>query len=304
MSFLRHSHVRVVLVLLLFSIAISASDRVHAQTRSYSMDRLIFVPPIYYVGDRVEVRFRIDTEGYELPSEVDQIPEDRWIRIDDIRIIPIAGSYDIRITFTSFRPGLSELPKLTIGELTIERLQIETASIRENESHTFYGMADPLILPGTRLFIALVAGVVLFGPLSLIIVSGWLRGIAKRIVASIGTRRPYRGLLRSLDSLDASSARLEGREFYGVLFVEFRRYLSSRSDHNYSSTTTREMTLLGTAEFATVPEFVRIGNIVGRVDRVKFGGASTSESELREGLDLVRSAAETIETLYRASRRR
>jgi hypothetical protein len=267
----------------------------------YTVEQTIFLPPSFYVGDIVELRLRIDTDGLVLPSEPESYPESDWIEFHDLRIIPIGGEYDIRIRFSSYRPGRLEIPSFSIGPLTLAPIPFETTSIASAGELEPAGIFDPMLLPGTGLLIALTGGVVLFGPLLLLLAVGWVRRVATRIV--IGVRRPYRRLKRELASLDSELSRLDAREFYRKLFDAFRSYLSDRTSYNYRAATTTEMTGRLESDFSGVDGLDSLARMAGEIDRAKYGGGESSEAEMVQRLALVRSSAEIIEQRVRASGR-
>jgi len=287
---------RIVLAALLLSVSGGAG------AESVTIKQMLFLPPVYYVGDQVEVRIRVSATDSELPLRPSHLPQSEWFRVVDVRVIPIADEYDIRIRFTSFQTGVRELPVFQIGELTLGPIPIETASIRDAEELSVFGTLEPIVLPGTRLFIALAAGIVFLGPLSIIIVLGWLRKTAGSIVGSIGNRKPYRRLVRSLDALQNGVSVIDARSFYVSLLEAFRGYLTNRSLHNYNAATTHEMDLLLGEEYDGIEALEGLSQMVGSIDGAKFGGARIGVAELSRGLSLVRSATESIETRFRARR--
>jgi hypothetical protein len=262
----------------------------------YEMKQKVFLPPTFYVGDLVELRMRIDVGDSILPSVPKEIPESTWLEIHEIRAIPIADEYDIRMRFASYRAGKFALPGFEIGEISIDEIPFETTSIRETETSNPYGIFDPVYLPGTKLFIGLVSGTVLFGPLLLLLLIGWIRRVAKRI--SFGVKRPYRKLRRELDILRASVARTNSRDFYQRLFDAFRRYLTSRTGVNYSSYTTREMDRRIRKDFHDIESLRQFEAMIDAIDCVKFGGGEADEMEKMVELTIVQSSAAEIEERY------
>ena len=283
------------LIALLFAAHDSNAD-------SYRVVQTLFLPPVFYVGDTVEARIRIDTDGSALPSEPKAIPESEWIELHGIRVIPIAGQYDIRIQFTSFKPGVTEIPAIDFGEIELRPLSIETASIRDSRNYEFHDVFEPIYLPGTKLLIGIAAGTVLFGPLLILLLIGWLRRIFGRFARSFVSRRPYRTLQRSLSALHGSATRIDAREFFVSLMAAFRSYLSGKSSFNYRAATTKEMHRMLINEFAEVDSLSPLGTIIDDIDRAKFAGVEYSAAQKLRGLTLVKSAADGIERSTRRAK--
>ncbi len=270
--------------------------------RPYRIEQTTFLPPVFYVGDVVELRLRISTDGVPLPSAPDTIPQADWITIHDVRIIPIAADYDVRIRFTSFRPGALDIPEISIGDVRLSPLHIDTASIRSRDTTDFRGVFDPMLLPGTKLVIGIGAGVLMFGPLVALLLFGWLRRTITSLTGPLKARRPYRILGRRLETLHASAPRMDSREFYRLLFDSFREYLTARSDRTFTAATTSETDRLAREEFDGIEPLEALSRLVPTIDRAKFGGAESPATEKLKGLELVRSAAAEIERRHRAGK--
>lgn len=259
----------------------------------YTVKNLVFLPPEFYVGDTVELRLRIDVGDRVLPSEVGSIPESRWIEIEEIRVIPIAGEYEIRVEFSSFRTGQLEIPAFEVGELAIDPIPIDTASIRKDSNDQLVGVFDPVLLPGTTLLIAISGAVVFFGPLLLLLSIAWVRRIVGRVHRGAG--RPYRRLTRALDALAKNAESVSARDFSVQLSESFRNYLAERGTYDYRAATSSEVAERLVDEFAQSERAAALRRMVSSIDRAKFGGGAIGSAERVEELAVVRSIAEAIE---------
>lgn len=272
-------------------------DRPEKIEQAYTVEQMLFLPPEFYVGDEVEVRLRITTVVDSLPSEVEEIPDTPYLAVDEIRVIPIADEYEIRIRYAAYRPGELEIPAFALGDLEIGPIPFEVESIRQREGDRLRNILDPVLLPGTTLLIALSTGIVLFGPLLLFLSVARIRRVLRGV--AFGTRRPYRALRRELEVLRSKGSTIGAKEFYGRLFDAFREYLSHRSEFNYRAATVRETERRARKEFGDVAALESLTPMVDAVDLARFGGGGASSRQRLRGLEIVVSAVEAIEADYR-----
>jgi hypothetical protein len=262
---------------------------------TYVIEQIHFLPPTFYVGDLVELRVRVDVESGIIPTEPLEIPPPSWVHIRDVRVIPISGDYDIRISFSSYETGTRELPPVVMGDLILTGLEIETKSITGGDVTKIEEAFNPSLLPGSRLLLALIVGGLLIVPVLGIVSFSWFRRLVTSVLRLHRERRPYRKLKQSLDDLKNSPSPVDNRTFYITLSDGLKGYLSLRLDQDFASLTSREMqeTLIG--RFAEMPSMRRIAAELSRFDTVKFGGETASAGRRAQDVAAVRDAAVSLE---------
>ncbi len=284
--------IRVFLVIILISLpaAIIIADT------GISSVNTIFLPKEYYVGDKVELRIKLTLEdGYtvQLPEN---LPESSWIDFHSIEIAKTSKNPELAIVFTSFIPGTRSLPPLNLGGTVLNSIKIHTSSLIDSSGNDFIGIADQLLLPGTKLILVLAVGTLFLGPLLVLILLGPFR---KRIVKLIRIgkgRRPIRRLNRILKNLEDQKGKISCRRFYIKLSGEVREYLSKRSTVDFTTLTTQDMKsslnrVINNSEFAeNISEMMKLADIV------KFGRLTTDDRRKISDIILVRNVASFLET--------
>lgn len=275
----------VVLALLFLAAApLSAQD--------YSISRTVFLPSVYYVGDRVELRLSIRSsmlDQIQLPQE---LPQPSWGTIHDIRIVDRGDEKDIRIIFTSYYPGTRTLPPINLGPILLNDISIFVSSILNSNEQQLVPSRDQLILPGTQLTIILWSLLVLSIPLLWLIIFRWGRQYFVRLIAKYKEGLPYRRLQRSLKDLTENAGAIDGRNFYIALLDLVREYLSGRLNIDARSATTRELESALKKEVDNPADQNFIVRLFHHGDLVKF---ASQPSTLKSRMDHLTQLQEVLQ---------
>lgn len=271
---------------------------------------ILFLPPDFYVGDRVEVRvvFSPDPGMRVLPPE--ETPVISWLEIHDLKLEQNGEDWEIRIDFTPFAAGTRSFPAMSLGDVVFSDVKLHTKSILQEEEIEFSGIKGQLYLPGTRLGIGLVVALLLAGPLMIFTFTGRVRRFVKRFVSFHAGRRPHKRLVRVLKELDDQHLHMSSRKFYIILSEEFRRYLTDRTGRDFLTVTSSEARQLLTLIFPQGSEHNvdALEKMIRQSDLIKFGGLNANRKQRVEDLDLVKNAAKEleahIEEEYRAAETR
>ncbi len=266
----------------------------------YTITDVVFLPRLYYVGDRVEVRILLRYSPEETPAPPEAKPLVEWGDIHDISTSFRNGVGEVRLSFTAFTPGTQSLPTIAFGTLRIGGIDVFVQSILESDSQTLAPPRNPVVLPGTRFAVILMASIVVGVPLLWFLVLRrsveWMR----RIVIRYKEGQPYRRLVRDLKQLTQNSALIDGRRFYITLGEDFRRYLSRKTGSDYLSATTGEVS----ERLADVMDEEKRQELVQLLhygDLVKFADRPSSETTRRRHVEVLRDAVKAVE--FRRRRR-
>ncbi len=262
---------------------------------TYEVEHMLLLPPTFYVGDLVELRVRISVKTGVIPTEPLELPAPSWIHIRDVRVIPISDDYDIRVSFSTYETGIRELPPITMGDLVLGGIEIETQSIVGNGVTKIEEAFEPSLLPGSRLLLTLSVGVMLILPVVVWIVFVWLRRIMTKIFGLSRERRPHRKLNHRLDELKKLPSPVNNREFYISLADGFRGYLSSRLGQGFGALTSREMQKTLLENYSGIPSVRRIAGELAGFDKAKFGRRKVSPNRRNQDIVAVRDAAVNLE---------
>jgi hypothetical protein len=143
----------------------------------------VLLPPRFFVGDRVELRMRLEvpagvrvaepslaglqSPGLQSPSPPEQNGRS-WLEVSEVQVLDKradgrAGEVQVRVFFTSFTPGEGRLPAFDCGDLRVPGQEFTTASVKEREPEPgFRPLRTQLLLPYTRLRLVFT-GLVLAG---------------------------------------------------------------------------------------------------------------------------------------------
>jgi len=272
-------------------------------SQSYTVASTVFLPRVFYVGDRVEMRISLrvpQNAALERPAEM---PTPQWGEIHSISVSHAGGDATVRIIFTPFRPGTQSMPVMKLGDITLEGVNVYVKSILQEGE---VGLAPPrsqLLLPSTRLVIGLGVGVLVILPLGWFVFYRWGRSRLVGLIARYRERQPNRRMQRVLKQLSADVENRSGREFYIVLQEELRRYLSRKLDADCMSATTWELRLHLGRLTPDQNDTQLLLSLFQFGDLVKFAGKSSSARIRKEHLQQVGELLARVERLDHSTRR-
>jgi hypothetical protein len=290
--------------LLLFVLFIFLAVSLHLYADGeYSVKQTFFLPPTYYVGDHVELRIRIKTASNLLPAEPDILPEAAWLDIHSIEIVSVSDEYDIRIRFTSYSPGTRALPAIKLGQITLDNIKIFTSSIIEDKNADFADVANPALLPGTRLLLALFIGAILLGPGLAVLFFRWGKKIVLIIRKRLMSRKPFKLFVRSMDMLGESGSAVKSREFYISLVEVLRKYISMRLEMDILTSTTTELSFRLHDRLRESSFIEGLSKKMYDFDKAKFGGRRVTKARRKKDIDAVMQTAIIIEDMFSGEKR-
>ncbi|MDF1566688.1 MAG: hypothetical protein RQ801_07940 [Spirochaetaceae bacterium] len=253
-----------------------------------------FTPPTFFVGDHVNLLIEFSLDSPLAVDVPDNMPESDWAEIRDISVQQTEDTVSITIAFTPFAPGTRTLPDMELGALQIRDIKVPTHSILDSAHEGVRSLRGQLLMPGTRLAVALILAFTAMAPF---LFFGLVRFIIKwvkrsRDIYRIG--RPARKLKRLIKRLRSAVGSATAPYWYSDLTDGIRIYLGSRIDYDCRSATT--------AEIAVLPHFSEPEKPQGKIlevlqdgDMVKFGGRFADDKRLLRTLDSVESAVKEWE---------
>jgi hypothetical protein len=286
-----------VLVLAVFLIFLAAWP-VFAQV---PLTESIFLPPRFFVGDRVELRLTYDLPAGVAVEPPAQLPVHAWIEFRDIevqdrRIPGEAGKVSVRVFFIPFFFGETILPPIQLGGLNTGELLVTTQSALELEQdESLRGPRRQLNLPLTWLRLLALAVIGIGVPLLLLFLLRYgIRGFRRLREARI-RRLPYLHIRKSLNQLATGRSSMEGKSFFILLSLAIRRYLSERLAMPLMSATTGE--IAGSLKAAGLDESVSetIHGVLKAADLIKFSGKRANRREMEKSLKTVGRIVEQVE---------
>ncbi len=289
-----------ILLLLFFSAWTPATAVEGAQ-----VEKLIFLPPDFYVGDNVEMRLTIYPEPGLRVLPPEEVPIANWIDIHDVRLEQEGSRWEVQVDFTTYAPGTRTLPTMQLGDVVLNDVKLHTKSILQERSVEFFGIKGQVYLPGTRLAIGLAVFILFFGPVVVLSTAGRVSRAVKRFVSIRSGRRPHKRFMRTLKELGEKQMQMSSRRFYIVLSEELRRYLSSRTKQDFMTVTSSELReqLWSTFPADNKEQVDALARMMRQSDEIKFGGVNASKKQREEDLQMVVSAAKNIEVYVEGENR-
>jgi hypothetical protein len=261
----------------------------------------IFLPPRFFVGDRVELRLTYDVPAGVAVEPPAQLPAHAWIEfhnieVQDRRSADGSGEVRVRIFFTPFSSGDTVLPPLPLGDLDTGELLVTTQSVLQLEhDETLRGPRRQLNLPLTwlRLLVLVVVGIGAPAVVFFLLRYG-IQGFVRIREARI-RRLPYLHVRKSLNQLAAGRSSMEGKSFFILLSLTIRSYLSERLSRPLMSVTTgeikKELGVAGLEESVSL----RIHEVLKAADLIKFSGKRADRREMERSLKAVDRIVEQVE---------
>ncbi len=260
--------------------------------QEYSISRTVFLPSVYYVGDRVELRLTLRSNvlnEIQLPQD---FPKPDWGEIHDIRIVDRGDEKDIRILFTSYYPGTRSLPPINLGPIVLNEISVFVTSILNNNDQDLVTSRNQIIVPGTQFFVIVWVLLLMSLPLLWLPIFRWGRQYLTRIMARYREALPYRRLTRSLKDLTTNAGTMDGRNFYIALLDLVREYLSGRIQVDARSSTTRELEAALKKDVRNQADRNFIIQLFHHGDLVKF---ASQPSTLKSRMDHLSKLGEVLE---------
>ncbi|MCD6397159.1 MAG: hypothetical protein J7L71_06435 [Spirochaetaceae bacterium] len=255
----------------------------------------VFLPKEYFVGDKVELRIKLNIEdgfSLQLPAK---IPESSWVNINSVDISGSEKVPELKILFTPFIPGTRSLPTLSFGEIIINSVKIHTSSLIDSRDSEFVGIMNQALLPGTKFGLILLIGILFFSPIFFILLLGPLRSKIFYIIKKNIGLRPFRKLNRNLKDLEIQKSGISCRRFYIRLSGSIREYLSKRTDTDFITLTTSDMKnsfvkILGNRELSE-----ELYKMMRLSDKIKFGNVTTTDEQKMIDIELIKKVSEFLE---------
>ena len=282
----------VALWLLVAGIGVAGAQGAEAPGRGAAVpatvEELTFEPPRFYVGDRVTARVVVRSSR-QLTAPAAVVP-DEWVVVHGVDTVPRSdGRWEVRVGFSSYRPGVLTLPPIDVGAFRLENIPVQAASLLSGERAAAPVLRPPrpqLLLPGTGGVLLGAAAAVLTVPYLLVSGGLLLAGRARRWRRERERGLPRARLERAVRRLQASSPRSIGADaetvtFYAQLAHLSRDYLAARMRIPAHACTTRELrtALPGHGLHATLG--AELTAILDTADRVKFAGRHSSAAEMQ-----------------------
>ncbi len=253
-----------------------------------------FIPPTFFVGDQVElsISFNLDEPmAIEVPET---FPESDWVEIRDISVETDDKSITIVIAFTPFAAGTRTLPSMELGTLLLKDIKVPTHSILQNTHDGVRSLRGQLLMPGTKLAVALILSLTAMAPFlgygSFRVLWNWFK--KTRMLYRIG--RPARRLRRLMKKLNTSVGSVTASLWYYELTEGLRTYMSARIGHDCKSATTAEISIMPELHGNDTPQ-LQLLDVLKEGDMVKFAGRFANDRSLHKTLDKVNSAVQEWE---------
>ncbi len=260
-------------------------------------DQLLFIPSTYFVGDRVTLRFSLDTSSIEEELHPPRmVPSLSWGVVHQIQLIPFKGKkgYEVHISFTPYKTGRQIFPYLELGPLRLEQIPVQVSSLLQTAREVPQPIRDQAMIPYLNVLLLLGIGIFLATPLIYLL---WKRGLHAVLVLSWDRyrgKRLYRQLLRKLDHLEHRISTMEPNIFYSSLQENLRSYLSHRWNPKIIAYTTTEIgKLLGVNHPGS-----GLLEVFQRGDKVRFAGMEVNTHVLRSDLLAVRQGVDEVERTF------
>ncbi|MFP4205777.1 MAG: hypothetical protein ACLFRR_06775 [Spirochaetaceae bacterium] len=251
------------------------------------VERTTFLPQVFYVGDRVEMRVAFRTAAGASPRLPEESPTIPWGSLHGVRLGETAAGWELRVTFTPYRTGTQTLPAMRLGDVSLRSIDVPVSSILDEQRDSLAPLRDQLMLPGTRALIAGAAGLLVLIPGGWFLFFRWGRRKVRAVVQRYREALPYRRISRSLRQLAGDMNEMSDREFYIRLLSDFRAYLSKRMHADALSATTEELAAELQRYIPEAEDRQAVLDVFHFGDRVKFASRRASAEARTQHLEAV-----------------
>lgn len=254
----------------------------------------VFVPPVFYVGDQVELRLTLLLpEGKSLLPPLN-LPTQSWVLIRDVQVRRDPPFERVTVKFVPFAPGVKTLPPLVLGDLTLDGVKISTNSLLGKDAPSeLQPPREQLLLPHTELVVFLIFLVVIVLPLLVWRFLPPAAGLWKALGRRSDRHRAWRQLVKDLRRLQARAMAAPGPEFYTEFSALVRTYLGGRFERDFGTSTAAEVRqMLQSLPPAWAAQWVQL---IHRADVVRFDAQDPPVGERLEDLETLRKEAGRLE---------
>ena len=251
------------------------------------IERTLFLPQVFYVGDRVEMRVAFRTSPVVSPRLPEDTPSISWGTLHRVRLAEVSSGWELRVSFTPFQPGTQTLPEMDLGDVQLRGIDVPVPSILEEDQTELEPLRDQLLLPATRLLIAGSVAVLVVVPGAWVLFFRWGRRRIANLIHRYRDALPYRRISRSLKQLSNEMDDMSDREFYIQLLADFRGYLSHRMHTEVRSATTKELAGELDQYIPTEEDREAVLEVFKFGDRVKFASQRASTRARADHLEAV-----------------
>ncbi len=260
------------------------------------------VPTVFYVGDTVELYLRIARPAGTKPdspimlTEPQKLPSNDSVKVVSLTVTPREGYDEARIRFIPFEPGDISLPEIDAGPFRLPPVAVTVGSILEGRSATLVPIRGQLELPGTKLFLYGLAGLILLALLSVFLFVKYGLSFFAALIESYRENQPYKIMQRTLKKLRDELDSLDSASFYDVLLSSLRGYLGFRLRANCVSLTSSEIQRFFVERELDANLSARLSRIFSDGDLVKFASRPATRERKAEELDDVEAVLVSLET--------
>ena len=253
------------------------------------LEDIEFIPPVFFVGDSVELKITVETDNPSAVTVPEILPDSEWVEIRDVYVEYGVNTVTVRALFTPFAAGTRTLPNLSLGALQLNAVKVPTQSVLGAAHEGAKRPRGQLVLPGTRLALAVVLALLASAPFLVYSGSRFIWGCFIRSRDIFLVHRPARRLRRVIKKLKTGTASESAAAWFSQLTDGLRGYLSERTGRDCRSSTTAEIGSMNEFSAAGCPA-ERILTVLHNGDMVKFAGEPADQGSLERTLIEVESA--------------
>jgi hypothetical protein len=262
------------------------------------------LPRIAYVGDRATLilpvpELRGENANISLSAELPGFPSDDDVDFHRITLERRESGSRLLIEFTSFVPGIHELPVIEVGGMTFSGLSVKISSIIDPDKPVLElsGPAPSLAIPGTAMMI--YGAITVFAVFASLAV--WFLFNGRRYLNVWSAKWRQWSLFISMKMLEKHLYKKlfkggNNREIIDKLSTEFRAFLSYLSGKNCRAMTAGELEKLP-AWF----DCVFLGKFFRCCDDLRFSGGSVNREDVFSLLSDMRNYIGTLEKAEKAT---
>lgn len=286
---------RGILVLILTCLAMEAVVALEDLT----IQRSVFIPGTFYVGDLVELRLTFQTPLGKLRVS-DSLDQPDWGIVHEVVLTEHDGIWDARIRFTPYAPGTLSIPPISLGPVSIEGLIVHVRSVLDNDNREPATLRSQTVLPQTWLLLVLQVLAALVLGLALWWLWTFLWPLGQRYLQIRQARKPGRTFKKFLQDMRHRSHGSQDLDFYGLLMSETRLYFTDRLKIPAISATSSELLGLVSSRLRDISSLELLAELLGAADKVRFSGAVISAEGMSHHIEVLLVIVDQVETILSA----
>lgn len=262
------------------------------------LSNISFVPPVVLVGDRVELRYEIESPGVNISTEFkspDFIPKSEAFEIETVKFNRDSGLVLIVLVFRPWVQRALIIPSFTVNKIRVPESTLQVQSALPSKNTTLRESKNPTELPGTSFVLFVSLAIFALFVIFLIFIFSFILPHIYSAIRKAQMLKPRRQFLKACNKLEKKLNDITVYEFYTRLIKITRSFLAFTVSDEFLGYSASEMALLLEEYSTNIPCFLELVAFFNRADNVRFANVEIEKAQAQKDLFFCKNLSSIIE---------